>query len=207
MRIIWAPSPGCGRSFAVPVYCTPFAAALLANKLKEAGLDEGVPVRIKPLGARFTVGSFDLEFVARHPFDPRARRAPHRDEAGHGGSFRRLEDRPHPDDPAIDFDEKRLRAIGEEGVDALVCDSTNVLREGFSPSESDVAATLWRHRRRSQGPCRRHHLRLACGAHRFRGAAPRARRAAKSCSPGRAMRNTIEAARATRLFARCRRLS
>ena len=39
-------------------------------------------------------------------------------------------------------DEKRLREIGEEGVDALVCDSTNVLREGFSPSEADVAATL-----------------------------------------------------------------
>ena len=40
------------------------------------------------------------------------------------------------------MDEKRLRAIGEEGVDVLVCDSTNVLREGHSPSEADVAATI-----------------------------------------------------------------
>ncbi|MGM2776538.1 ribonuclease J, partial [Bacillus cereus group sp. Bce015] len=40
------------------------------------------------------------------------------------------------------FDENRFREIGELGVDALVCDSTNVFREGFSVSESEVAATL-----------------------------------------------------------------
>ena len=39
-------------------------------------------------------------------------------------------------------DEKRLREIGAEGVRALVSDSTNILREGISPSEADVAATL-----------------------------------------------------------------
>ena len=39
-------------------------------------------------------------------------------------------------------DEKRLRQIGDEGVLALVCDSTNILREGDSPSEGDVAGAL-----------------------------------------------------------------
>lgn len=39
-------------------------------------------------------------------------------------------------------DEARLRALGDEGVLALVCDSTNILREGESPSERDVSATL-----------------------------------------------------------------
>ena len=39
-------------------------------------------------------------------------------------------------------DEARLRALGDEGVLALVCDSTNVVREGESPSEADVAKTL-----------------------------------------------------------------
>src|SRR6202034_760838 len=39
-------------------------------------------------------------------------------------------------------DEARLRALGEEGVLAFVCDSTNVLREGESPSEADVARSL-----------------------------------------------------------------
>ncbi len=39
-------------------------------------------------------------------------------------------------------DEARLRALGDEGVLALVCNSTNVVREGESPSEADVAKTL-----------------------------------------------------------------
>ena len=39
-------------------------------------------------------------------------------------------------------DKARLAAIGEEGVLALVCDSTNILREGFSPSEAQVGVTL-----------------------------------------------------------------
>jgi ribonuclease J len=39
-------------------------------------------------------------------------------------------------------DEKRLREIGDEGVLALVCDSTNIMREGESPSETDVGAAL-----------------------------------------------------------------
>ena len=39
-------------------------------------------------------------------------------------------------------DEARLRALGDEGVLALICDSTNVTREGESPSEADVAKTL-----------------------------------------------------------------
>ena len=48
----------------VPVYCTPFCAGLLKRKLAEFGLDEEVPLRIKPLGSRFSVGSFDLEYIA-----------------------------------------------------------------------------------------------------------------------------------------------
>lgn len=47
-----------------PVYCSPFAAQILALKLKEAGLDEEVPVKVQPLGSKFKVGPFDLEFVS-----------------------------------------------------------------------------------------------------------------------------------------------
>ena len=39
-------------------------------------------------------------------------------------------------------DEARFRALGDEGVLALVSDSTNIIRDGESPSEADVAATL-----------------------------------------------------------------
>jgi len=39
-------------------------------------------------------------------------------------------------------DEARLRALGDEGVRAMICDSTNAIRDGVSPSEADVAVTL-----------------------------------------------------------------
>ncbi|MGO7800507.1 MBL fold metallo-hydrolase, partial [Rhizobium ruizarguesonis] len=39
-------------------------------------------------------------------------------------------------------DETRFRQLGDEGVLALMCDSTNALRDGFSPSEKVVIATL-----------------------------------------------------------------
>ena len=47
-----------------PVYCTPFAAQILALKLKEAGLDEQVPVTVVPVGSRFTAGTFDCELIS-----------------------------------------------------------------------------------------------------------------------------------------------
>ena len=52
MRIIWAPCPGCGRDCACPSTARPSRPRSLANKLKEAGLDEEVPVHVKPLGGR-----------------------------------------------------------------------------------------------------------------------------------------------------------
>ena len=150
-----------------PVYCTPFAAALLNNKLKEHGLDEDVKVHVIPLGGKFKVGSFDLEFVnVTHSIpEPCALLI----KTSHGTVF-------HSGDWKIDrtpifgagMDEKRLAEIGNEGVDVLVCDSTNVLREGFSPSESDVAATICRHCQTRQGPRRHYDICLPCGAHRFR---------------------------------------
>ena len=47
-----------------PIYCTPFAAEILTLKLKEAGLDEEVTIHMKPQSSRFTVGGFDVEFIA-----------------------------------------------------------------------------------------------------------------------------------------------
>ena len=46
-----------------PVYCTPFAAELLKGKLEEAGLLNAVPLRVQPMGARFSLGEFDIELV------------------------------------------------------------------------------------------------------------------------------------------------
>ncbi len=177
-----------------PIYCTPFAAALLNNKLKEHGLDEDVKVHIIPLGGKFKVGSFDLEFVnVTHSIpEPCALLI----KTKHGTAF-------HSGDWKIDrtptfgagIDEKRLAEIGDNGVDVLICDSTNVLREGFSPSERDVADTLMEIVAHAKG-------RVAIttfASHVERVAS--AVRAARACGrevvlAGRAMRNTIEAARA-----------
>ena len=177
-----------------PVYCTPFAAQILALKLKEAGLDEQVPVKVIPVGAKFTVGPFACEFVSVTHSIPEPTALLIKTKQGtvlHSGDWKI--------DPTPilgqGMDEKRLRAIGTEGVDVLVCDSTNVLRDGVSPSEKDVAATIMDIVAKATG-------RVAVttfASHLDRiAAAIRAARATgrEVVIAGRAMRNTIEAARA-----------
>ena len=176
-----------------PVYCTPFAAAILNNKLKEHGLDEDVKVHIIPLGGKFKIGGFDLEFVNVTHSIPEPCALLIKTKYGtvmHSGDWKI--DRTPTFGAGID--EKRLAEIGNEGVDVFVCDSTNVLREGFSPSERDVADTLMEIVAHAKG-------RVAVttfASHVERVAS--AVRAARACGrevvlAGRAMRNTIEAAR------------
>ena len=186
--------PWLWRQLKCPIYCTPFAAALLNNKLREHGLDEEIKVHIIPLGGRFKVGSFDLEFVnVTHSIpEPCALLI----KTSHGTVF-------HSGDWKIDrtptfgegIDEKRLAEIGNEGVDALVCDSTNVLREGFSPSEGDVAATIADIVKHAKG--RVAITTFASHVERIASAVRAARANGREVVlAGRAMRNTIEAARA-----------
>ena len=124
-----------------PVYCTPFAAELLKRKLAEAGLLGEVPLRVVPLGGREEVGDFDIEYVAMTHSIPEPSALAIRTPAGlvvHSGDWKMD---PTPTIPPL-MDVNRLKELGVEGVDALVCDSTNVLREGHSPSETDVSNTL-----------------------------------------------------------------
>ncbi|MFO1123236.1 MAG: ribonuclease J [Hyphomicrobiales bacterium] len=177
-----------------PVYCSPFAAQILALKLKEAGLDEEVPVKLQPVGTRFKVGPFDLEFVSVTHSIPEPSALVIRSKQGtvvHSGDWKL--DR----SPVLGrgMDEARLRQIGEEGVDVLVCDSTNVLREGHSPSESDVAATIERIVAEARG--RVAITTFASHVDRIATSVRAARAVGREVVVvGRAMRNTIEAARA-----------
>jgi ribonuclease J len=178
-----------------PVYCTPFAAAILAGKLKEAGLDTEVPVRIKPVGSRFSAGPFSLEYVSvTHSIPEPTALLIETSQARvvHSGDWK-IDRTPVMGDR---FDEQRLRAVGEEGVDALICDSTNVLREGFSVSEAEVAATLWRIVAGAKN--RVAITTFASHVERISSAVAAARKAGREIVlAGRAMRQTIEAAQAT----------
>ena len=125
----------------VPVYATPFTAALLdAKRRGEPGAPE-IPVTVIPVGGRFTVGAFDVELVTMAHSIPEANALIIRTGAGtvlHTGDWK-IDPTPILGDAT---DEAKLRALGQEGCLALIGDSTNSVREGRSPSEADVARTL-----------------------------------------------------------------
>ena len=125
----------------VPVYATPFTAALLeAKRLSEVGAPE-IDVRIVELRSRFTIGPFDVELVSVAHSIPESNALIIRTSLGavlHTGDWK-LDPTPTLGPPT---DEAKLRTLGEEGVLALVGDSTNAVRDGRSPSEADVARTL-----------------------------------------------------------------
>jgi len=125
----------------VPIYATPFAAALLTAKLAEFGGRERPEVRVVALGSRFSVGRFDIELISLAHSIPESNALLLRTPLGsvlHTGDWK-LDATPLIGAPAA---VSRLSALGDEGVTAMMCDSTNALRDGRSPSERDVARTL-----------------------------------------------------------------
>ncbi|MCF1502700.1 ribonuclease J [Afifella sp. H1R] len=124
-----------------PVYMTPFAAGLLAAKRAgEIGAPD-IPVTVVEQGARVSAGPFEVEYVPVSHSIPEPSALVIRSEAGtvvHSGDWK-IDPTPGLGRP---IDEVRLAEIGREGVRALVCDSTNAVRDGISPSEAEVAAVL-----------------------------------------------------------------
>lgn len=124
-----------------PVWMTPFAAGLLeAKRQSEQGAPK-IPVTIYRAGERFTVGPFEIEAIAVSHSIPEPVSLAITTPAGtviHTGDWKI--------DPAPEIgpmiDEARFRAYGDKGVLALICDSTNALREGDSPSEQQVGQGL-----------------------------------------------------------------
>ena len=125
----------------IPVYATPFTAALLeAKRMGEPGAPE-IPVNIVQLGSRFKVGPFDVELVSMAHSIPESNALIIRTPCGtvlHTGDWK-IDPTPVLGDVT---DEKKLRALGAEGCLAIVGDSTNAVREGRSPSEADVGKTI-----------------------------------------------------------------
>ena len=124
-----------------PVYATRFAIGLLeTRRLSEPGAPK-IPLHQVVPGRRFTLGPFEIEYVPVAHSIPESNALAIRTPHGlvlHTGDWK-LDDTPYVGSTT---DESRFRALGDEGVLALVGDSTNVVREGRSPSESDVAKRL-----------------------------------------------------------------
>ena len=129
------------RQLQCPIYATPFTSAILRRKLAETRLAEEVPLRTIPLGARFEVGPFDVEFVTvtHSILEPNA--VVLRTRLGtvvHSGDFKI-----DPDPLIGDLTHREtLEAVGREGVVALICDSTNATRKGSSGSEGALRRSL-----------------------------------------------------------------
>jgi ribonuclease J len=124
-----------------PVYMTRFAAGLAeARRLGEPGAPK-IPLKVVELCERVVIGPFVVEFIPIAHSIPESSALAIRTPAGvvvHTADWK-IDSTPIIGLPT---DEARFRALGDEGVLALVCDSTNILREGESPSERDVAKTL-----------------------------------------------------------------
>jgi ribonuclease J len=125
----------------VPVYATPFTAALLKSKREGEPGAIDVPVNEVPLGGRFTLGPFDIEYVSMAHSIPESNGLIIRTRHGtvlHTGDWK-IDPNPVIGPPT---DEGKLRVLGAEGCLAVIGDSTNAIREGRSPSETDVARSL-----------------------------------------------------------------
>jgi ribonuclease J len=129
-----------GPKLECPIYATPFAGGLFAMRMAEAALAE-LQIKTVLQGSRLALDPFEVEFIPVAHSIPESCALAIRTSCGtilHSGDWK-IDPDPGLGKPT---DSKRLIEIGNEGVLALVCDSTNILREGTSPSEGEVAKTL-----------------------------------------------------------------
>ena len=124
-----------------PVYATPFTAFLLREKLREADLLDEVEIHEVALGGKIQLGPFDIELITLTHSIPEPNGLAIKTPLGtilHTGDWK------IDPDPLLGAvtDQDAIRKLGDEGVLAMVCDSTNVFVDGTAGSEADVRATL-----------------------------------------------------------------
>ncbi len=179
----------------VPFYATPFAAALFeARRLSEPGAPK-IPVNVVPLGGHLQLGPFRVDLINVAHSIPESNALAIRTPLGtvlHTGDWK-IDPTPLLGAPT---DQAKLTALGDEGVLALVGDSTNAVREGRSPSEADVAKTLAELIRTA--PARVAVTTFASHVGRIRAVADAARAAEREVVViGRAMERVVQVARET----------
>ncbi len=125
----------------VPIYVTPFTAGMLKTKAGEISPGLKLDVRVIPVEGRFNAGPFDVELVNMAHSIPEVSALAIRTPLGtifHTADWK-LDDTPVIGAPT---NGKRIAEIGNEGILAFIGDSTNAMREGRSPSETEVAASI-----------------------------------------------------------------
>ncbi len=125
----------------VPVYASRFTAGMLEAKRDYEGSRAEIPITPFKQGDRINVGPFEIEAIGVNHSIPEPMSLVIRTPLGnvvHTGDWK------IDHNPSLGplTDEARFRAVGDEGVLALLCDSTNALRDGVSPSEEEVSKGL-----------------------------------------------------------------
>jgi ribonuclease J len=123
------------------IYATPFTAFLVREKLKEHGLETKAPMTIVPMESSIELGPFKIKLVTLTHSIPEPNGLAIETPLGtvwHTGDWK------IDPDPQIGAatDDATVRSMGERGVLAMICDSTNVFVEGQTGSEADVRASL-----------------------------------------------------------------
>ena len=125
------------------LFATPFTAALITEKFKEKKIDISPFLKTVPLNSKIKLGDFEIDFVT----------LTHSILEPNGLSIKTpLGTILHTGDWKIDpnplignkIDQEKLTKIGDKGVSAMICDSTNIFSPGRAGSESDVRDSLLR---------------------------------------------------------------
>ena len=124
-----------------PLYATPFTAFLLREKLRDAGILDQVELNEVPLGGKITLGPFEFELITLTHSIPEPNGLAIKTPLGtvlHTGDWK------IDPDPLLGSvtDKEAIRRLGDEGVLAMVCDSTNVFVDGRAGSEAEVRSHL-----------------------------------------------------------------
>jgi ribonuclease J len=176
-----------------PIYATPFTAYLVTEKLRERGLEAAAPLHVMQLREKRRFGPFEIELITLTHSIPEPNGLAIRTPLGsvlHTGDWK------IDPDPVIgeDFDHAKIEEIGDEGLLAITCDSTNVFEEGEAGSEATARDNLARVIEEQPG-----RVAVACFAsnvarlHSVCEAAQASRRAI--CLVGRSMLRVVDAAR------------
>ena len=123
-----------------PIYATPFTAYLVREKLREAGVDDA-EIREVPLNANLKLGPFDIDYVTLTHSIAEPNGLAIKSPLGtvfHTGDWK-IDEEPITGAPT---DVEGIKAMGDAGVLAMVCDSTNVFVEGRAGSEAGVRDEL-----------------------------------------------------------------